>query len=76
MASMWKVRRLFALFDTYRQKNYAPGNTQSDSAYTDRYLGQCQEMVKAFRSHSFCLVFGVSVTKVFMVQISNFAGIG
>ena len=37
--------------DTYRQKNYAPGNTQSDSAYTDRYLGQCQEMVKAFRSH-------------------------
>ena len=37
--------------DTYRQKNYAPGKSQDDSTYTRRYLDQCQEMVKSFRSH-------------------------
>jgi len=36
---------------TYRQKNYAPGNSQNDSAYAGQYLSQCHEMVKSFRSH-------------------------
>lgn len=37
--------------NTYRQKNYAPGASQDDPLFTGRYLGQCQEMVKSFRSH-------------------------
>ena len=37
--------------DTYRQRNYAPGNTQNDPAFADRYLSQCKEMVQTFRSH-------------------------
>lgn len=37
--------------NTYRQKNYAPGSSENDSTFADRYLGQCQEMVKAYRSH-------------------------
>lgn len=45
--------------DTYRQKNYAPGKTQSDSAYADRYLGQCREMVKSFRSHPSILFWSI-----------------
>lgn len=45
--------------DTYRQKNYAPGNTQSNPAYSDRYLGQCQEMIKSFRSHPSILFWSV-----------------
>jgi beta-galactosidase len=45
--------------DTHRQKNYAPGRTQNDTAYTHRYLGQCQEMVKAFRSHPSILFWSI-----------------
>lgn len=42
--------------DTYRQKNYAPGKSQNDDAYTDWYLGQLEEMVITSRSHS-CVLF-------------------
>lgn len=45
--------------NTFRQKNYAPGNTQSDTAYTNRYLGQLQEMVKTFRSHPSVLFWSI-----------------
>lgn len=45
--------------DTYRQKNYAPGRTQDDPSYADRYLGQCQEMVKSFRSHPSILFWSI-----------------
>lgn len=45
--------------DTYRQKNYAPGNTQDNPDYADRYLGQCQEMVNAFRSHPSILFWSI-----------------
>lgn len=45
--------------DTHRQKNYAPGRTQNDSAYTHRYLGQCQEMVRTFRSHPSILFWSI-----------------
>lgn len=45
--------------NTHRQKNYAPGNTQDDPAYTDRYVGQCQEMVKSFRSHPSILFWSI-----------------
>lgn len=45
--------------DTYRQKNYAPGKTQNDPAYADRYLNQCKEMVKSFRSHPSVLFWSI-----------------
>lgn len=45
--------------DTYRQKNYAPGKTQDDSSYTDRYVGQCREMVKSFRNHPSILFWSI-----------------
>lgn len=45
--------------DTYRQKNYAPGATQDDPAYADRYLGQCQEMVKSFGVHPSVLFWSI-----------------
>lgn len=51
--------------NTYRQKNYAPGNTQDDSTYTDRYLGQCQEMVKSFRSHPSILFWSIGNESVY-----------
>ena len=45
--------------NTYRQKNYAPGNSQSDTAFAGRYLDQLREMVKAFRSHPSILFWSV-----------------
>lgn len=45
--------------NTYRQKNYAPGATQSDTAFSGRYLGQCQEMVKSFSSHPSVLFWSI-----------------
>lgn len=51
--------------DTYRQKNYAPGRTQNDTAYAGRYLGQCQEMVKSFRSHPSILFWSIGNESVY-----------
>lgn len=51
--------------DTYRQKNYAPGKSQDDSTYTDRYLGQCREMVKSFRSHPSILFWSIGNESVY-----------
>ena len=51
--------------NTYRQKNYAPGKTQSDPAYADRYLGQCQEMVKSSRSHPSILFWSIGNESVY-----------
>lgn len=45
--------------NTHRQKNYAPGKTQDDPAYAARYLGQCQEMVRSFRSHPAILFWSI-----------------
>lgn len=45
--------------DTYRQKNYAPGNTQDSADFTSRYLSQCHEMVKSFRSHPAVLFWSI-----------------
>lgn len=45
--------------DTYRQKNYKPGKSQNDPAFADRYLGQCKEMVKSFRSHPSVLFWSI-----------------
>lgn len=45
--------------DTYRQKNYAPGRTQDSAAFASRYLSQCREMVKTFRSHPAILFWSI-----------------
>lgn len=45
--------------DTHRQKNYAPANSESDPAYTDRYLGQCSEMVKSLRTHPSIILWSI-----------------
>lgn len=38
--------------NTHGQKNYAPyRQNHDDPAFADRYLSQCREMVKSFRSH-------------------------
>lgn len=51
--------------DTYRQRNYAPGKSQDDPAFTDRYVGQCVEMVNAFRSHPSILFWSVGNESVY-----------
>ena len=45
--------------DTYRQKNYAPGNSQNDTTKTKVYLGQLEEMTKTMRSHSSVLFWSI-----------------
>lgn len=44
---------------TYRQKNYAPAASQNDIDFTERYLSQCREMVKSFRSHASVLLWSI-----------------
>lgn len=51
--------------DTYRQKNYAPGNTQDSAEFTSRYLSQCREMVKSFRSHPSILFWSIGNESVY-----------
>ncbi len=45
--------------DTHRQKNYAPGATQDDPAFTAQYLGQLDEMVKSFQTHPSILFWSI-----------------
>lgn len=51
--------------DTYRQKNYAPGKTQDSAEFTPRYLSQCREMVKSFRSHPSILFWSIGSESVY-----------
>ena len=51
--------------DTYRQKNYAPGRTQDSAEFTPRYLSQCREMVKTFRSHPSILFWSIGNESVY-----------
>lgn len=44
---------------THRQKNYAPGNSQNDEAYTHQYLGQVQEMAAMGRTHASVLFWSI-----------------
>lgn len=44
---------------TYRQKNYAPGTSQSDEAFASHYMSQMQEMVKTFANHSSVLFWSI-----------------
>lgn len=51
--------------DTYRQKNYAPGRTQDSAEFAPRYLSQCREMVKSFRSHPSILFWSIGNESVY-----------
>ena len=51
--------------DTYRQKNYAPGRTQDSVEFAPRYLSQCREMVKSFRSHPSILFWSIGNESVY-----------
>lgn len=51
--------------DTYRQKNYAPGKSQDDPAYTAQYLGQLEEMVATSRSHASVLFWSIGNESVY-----------
>lgn len=51
--------------DTYRQKNYAPGKTQDSAEFAPRYLSQCREMVKSFRSHPSVLFWSIGNESVY-----------
>lgn len=51
--------------DTYRQKNYAPGSTQDSALFTPRYLSQCREMVKSFRTHPSILFWSIGNESVY-----------
>lgn len=51
--------------DTYRQKNYAPGKTQDDPAFTERYLQQLQEMVYSFQIHPSVLFWSIGNESVY-----------
>lgn len=57
--------------DTYRQKNYAPGRTQDDTAYTGRYMSQVREMVRTFRSHPSVLFWSVGNESVYGVNFQR-----
>lgn len=51
--------------DTYRQKNYAPGRTQDSAEFAPRYLSQCREMVKSFRSHPSILFWSIGNESIY-----------
>lgn len=51
--------------DTYRQKNYAPGRTQDSDEFAPRYLSQCREMVKSFRSHPSILFWSIGNESIY-----------
>lgn len=51
--------------DTYRQKNYAPGKTQDDTAYTGRYMQQLEEMVYSFQTHPSILFWSIGNESVY-----------
>lgn len=51
--------------DTYRQKNYAPGKTQDSVEFAPRYLSQCKEMVKSFRTHPSVMLWSIGNESVY-----------
>ncbi len=51
--------------DTYRQSNYAPGNSQNDSTFTAQYIGQLEEMVKSFQPHPSVLFWSIGNESVY-----------
>ena len=51
---------------SHRQRSYAAfGESQNDPAFTGRYLSQCSEMVKTFRSHPAVLFWSIGNENVY-----------
>mgnify|MGYP001344392234 CR=1 FL=1 len=48
-----------------RQEYYAPGNTQDDVIFTDRYLSQLKQMVKTFRSNPSVLLWSIGNENIY-----------
>lgn len=48
-----------------RQKYYAPGDTQNDTAFTDRYMSQLHEMVKTFCSHPSVMLWSIGNENIY-----------
>lgn len=51
--------------DTYRQKNYAPAASQDDPKFTDKYMGQLQEMVTGYRSHASIIFWSIGNESIY-----------
>lgn len=52
--------------DTYRQRNYADvARTENDSTFTDRYVGQCQEMVHSLRNHASIVMWSIGNESIY-----------
>lgn len=51
--------------DTHRQRNYAPGATQSDTLHADQYLSQIAEMASTFASHPSVLFWSIGNESVY-----------
>ena len=51
--------------DTYRQENYQPGASQSDTIHTRQYLEQLGEMVKNYQSHPSVLMWSIGNESVY-----------
>lgn len=45
--------------DTYRQKNYRPGDSQDNPVFSHQYLDQCKEMVNSFSSHPSIILWSI-----------------
>ncbi|ULT23718.1 hypothetical protein KUH03_31910 [Sphingobacterium sp. E70] len=60
-----EVETAICFVDTYRQKNYAPGNSQNDPKKTDQYLSQSREMVNTFKSHPAVLFWSIGNESIY-----------
>lgn len=51
--------------DTYRQKTYSPGASESDSTHSAQYLSQIKEMASTFSSHPSVLFWSIGNESVY-----------
>ena len=51
--------------DTYRQKNYAPGKSQDNTEFKERYISQYKEMVKSFYTHPSIILWSIGNESIY-----------
>ena len=54
-----EVETAVCFVNSHRSKDYMPGNSQDDPAFTNRYLSQLEEMVKSFRNHPSVIMWSI-----------------
>jgi hypothetical protein len=54
-----EVETAVCFVNSHRSKDYMPGNSQDDSAFTNRYLSQLEEMVSSFRNHPSVIMWSI-----------------